>query len=375
MKILHVISGLSNGGAEGVLYRLIESDNKNLHEIVSLTDGGIYFDKFLEIDIAVTILNMPRGGVTVHGISQLYQVIKASSADVVHTWMYHSDLLGGVLARFSGIKNIIWGIRGPYNRERTSFSTKLIVYSCMLLSRWVPKLITSNSHYAKGEHIKIGYSLNKFKVIPNGYKLDYAAFSEQEKTDFYKKHQIKQDSLLLGMVSRFDPHKDHNNLFLALKILQSRGLNFICLLVGSGMDEENGELLSLLNRYNLSGDVRLLGRSDSVPEIMSLLDVHILSSAAESFPNVLAEAMVMGTPCVSTDVGDATDIIKDTGWIVPAENPSQLADAVIDASEEMKDGLLWRKRQLMCRKRIEENYSLEQMISAYHDIWNEVANE
>jgi len=375
MTILHVISGLSSGGAEGVLYRLILADKHHRHIVVSLTDRGLYYKKMTSLGVEVFFLSMPRGKLTFAGLKRLYSIIRKTHVDVVQTWMYHSDLLAGILARIAGVKSVIWGIRGPYNRKRTSFSTKIVVYFCMILSRWIPKTIISNSYFAREAHVDIGYFYKKFKVIPNGYQLDPVRPSEQERVSFYKLHQVDSSALVLGMVSRFDPHKDHNNLFSALKVLQLRSLNFVCLLVGSGMDEGNADLISLLNQHNISDNCRLLGRSDNVPEIMSLLDVHILSSAAESFPNVLAEAMLMGTPCVTTDVGDAAIIVADTGWVVPAEKPELLANAIEDATIEMKDSTLWSKRQLMCRERIEENYGLDKMISAYHDIWEEAINE
>jgi glycosyltransferase involved in cell wall biosynthesis len=373
--ILHIISGLSSGGAEGVLYRLIKNDINSVHKVVSLTDGGVYVKKLINIGVIVDILNMPRGRVTIRGINKLYKIIKATSPDIVQTWMYHSDLLGGVLAKILSVKIIIWGIRGPYNKKITSFSTKLVVYSCMLLSRWIPTFIISNSYFSKDAHINIGYPEKGIKVIHNGYTLNSIAHYRQRKDCSYKKYQIKHNSFVFGMVSRYDPHKDHENLFRALEVLKSRGLNFVCLLVGSGMIEENVELYSLMERYNLAENIRLLGCLDNIPEIMSILDVHVLSSMAESFPNVLAEAMIMKTPCVSTDAGDSKIIIADTGWVVPVQNHTQLADVMEDAILKMKNKTEWNERQLACRERIKENYSLERMISSYYDIWRGAVDE
>ena len=110
MKVLHVITGLNDGGAEAVLHRLIKHDPHDEHLVVSLTGEGKYGPVLRQSGVPVTALEMPRGRVTWQGLSGLWRVLRAQRPDVVQTWMYHADLLGGVCARVQGLP-VVWGIR------------------------------------------------------------------------------------------------------------------------------------------------------------------------------------------------------------------------------------------------------------------------
>jgi glycosyltransferase involved in cell wall biosynthesis len=174
------------------------------------------------------------------------------------------------------------------------------------------------------------------------------------------------------MVARFDPYKDHANLIQALARLHARGLEFCGVFIGTGVDLANKTLMNQIALSGLTEKVRLLGPLDDIPAVMNGLDLHVLSSSAEAFPNVLAEAMACGTPCVATDVGDAAAILGDTGWVAPPGNPTVLADAIETALRAWAHQELWLERQQRCRQRVCDKYALEKMVESYRDIWTEV---
>ncbi|VUX54850.1 Glycosyl transferases group 1 family protein (fragment) [uncultured Woeseiaceae bacterium] len=92
MNILHIITGLKNGGAEAVMYRLISSDRNNGHQVISLRDFGFYGEYLISAGIPVYTVNMPRGRVTFKGLIKLYQLIRTINPDLTQTWIYHADL-------------------------------------------------------------------------------------------------------------------------------------------------------------------------------------------------------------------------------------------------------------------------------------------
>jgi glycosyltransferase involved in cell wall biosynthesis len=178
---------------------------------------------------------------------------------------------------------------------------------------------------------------------------------------------------VIGMVGRYHPQKDHGNLIEAMRLLKQERYAFTCLLVGDSLTEGNIELNQLIRQAGIDEHVRLLGPRTDIVAIMNALDIHVLSSLGEAFPNVLAEAMACGTPCVTTDVGDAALIIGDTGWVVPVRNSRELADglaAALTAHHAQPEG--WPLRQNACRERITAKFSMTSMLAAYQKLWNEV---
>ncbi len=372
MKILHIINSLNDGGAEGVLYRLATYDKNNEHFIVSLMAEGKYFQLLTNNGIKVINLNMPRGKITLTGIWGLFHFIKTQQPDAIQTWLYHSDFIGGLVSFLAGKKNIYWGIRhNNLNRCTSKFGTIVVAKICAYLSRWIPKKIVCCSHEAAKAHIAFGYRADKISVIPNGYDLDKFTPDINTRKESRNRINISKKQFLLGMVARFDIIKDHKNLLAALGIVNKRGINFYCLLAGTGIDASNKELSELIDKESIRDNLILLGRQDNIHLIMNMLDVHILSSSDEAFPNVLAEAMACGIPCISTDVGDASSILGNTGWIVKKQNPAALASAIIEARNTSLNNNSWQNRKIEARSRIIENYSIENMVAEYNRIWKE----
>lgn len=371
MQIIHIITGLNNGGAEAVLYRLVTNDTKHKHVVVSLMGMGKYGPLLEEKGIEVVCLNMPQGKLTLGGVLTLWKTLRKHKPDVVQTWMYHADFIGGLVAKFAGIKNIVWGIHHtdlvPGESRK---ATILIARLCAKISAFVPTKIVCCAERAAQVHAELGYKKEKMVVIGNGYELSHFRVDEAMGAETREALGIEANTPLLGKVGRFNALKDHKNLLQALAILKNKGLVFRALLVGPDIDVNNTELMSWVGQNQLQGNLFLLGQRTDIPALMNAMDVHVLSSLSEAFPNVLCEAMACGTPCVTTDVGDAGLIVGDTGWVVPPRNAEALADAIEQALlEKQNNPEAWQQREQASRARIEENFSVETMIKKYHAVW------
>ena len=371
-RIHHIISGLNDGGAEAVLYRLCTNDITHKHYVISMMDAGKYGPLLQQSGVEVYCLNMPQGRVTLRGLWYLWSLLREFKPYVVQTWMYHADLIGGVLARLAGVKAVFWGIRHTtLEPGKSKRSTIYVARLCALLSRWVPIKIVCCANKAVVVHEKLGYATNKMIVIPNGYDLEKFLVDHDTRNCLRSEWGIDESMPLLGMVGRFDPQKDHKNLINALGKLRQSGFNFRFVLVGKNLLETNQELVAWIDAQNLHEHIILLGQRSDIPKVMNALDVHVLSSSyGEAFPNVLAESMACGTPCVTTDVGDAALIVGGTGWVVEPRNAEALATALLDSLISFHDEPAWTIRKQQARERIVDNFSLEKMVNAYHAVWN-----
>ena len=370
MNIFHITTSLIDGGAQAVLYRLCTHDKQNRHTVISLMDSGKYGALLEASGIAVHCLDMPRGRMTLTGLWRLWRLLRSERPGVVQTWMYHADFIGGTLARLARVPIICWGIHHS-NLEpgKTTRSTILIARVCAWLSHWIPTAIVSCSAKAASVHQALGYAREKFTIIPNGYNIVEFAPNSKARAQLRHEWGINEQTILLGMVARYDPQKDHANLVNALRLIKHKKVSFQCILVGAEMDANNHELCRLIESQGVRSNVLLLGQRNDIPDVMNALDIHVLSSVGEAFPNVLAEAMACMTPCVTTDVGDAAVIVGDTGWIAPPSNSELLASAISEAIAEMQNAEQWAVRRSMCRDRVVLNFSLERMVDNYNNVW------
>ena len=370
-KVLHIITGLNDGGAEGVLTRLCLHSKQAEHTVISLMDAGKYGPILTEAGVTVHCLAMNPGKPSVIKFFKLIRLIKTEQPKVVQTWMYHADLLGGIAARLAGVKRVFWGVRhSTLEKGKSTPLTLWIARLCALLSKWVPEKIICCANRALTIHEDIGHDASKLLMIPNGY--DLLRFKQDATEDAWLRNELgfSADEFVIGKVGRFDPQKDHFNLLQALA-LAAQQVSVKCLLVGKGLSPDNDALMARIAALGLEGRVVLAGQRTDIPAVMNALDLHVLSSSfGEGFPNVLAEAMACGTPCVSTNVGDAMEILGDASLCCPAQNPSALADLIIKMAKEwQKNPTAWQARKKASAQRIASRFSIEGMVDAYEACW------
>jgi glycosyltransferase involved in cell wall biosynthesis len=371
--ILHIITGLNDGGAEACLYRLCTNDKSNKHIVISLLDQGKYGSLLLDKHIKTHFLNLKLNLSAIISIFRLCYYLNKYNPDVIQSWMYHADFFSTLVSLILGKNNIVWGIRhSSLMPGKSKVSTIWISWLLARMSHIFSKKIISCAFNAIDVHKNLGYDSTKMVCIPNGYDLSNFQYIEGRLNKFLKKLNLNTALPILGSVGRYDPQKDHSNLLRALSIIRRNGVEFYCLLIGQGLDQGNTRIIAEIEKLELDKSVLLLGSISNIPEVMSALDLHISSSSfGEAFPNVVAESMACSTPCIVTNVGDAPLIVGDTGWVVPPCNSESLANVIAVAIEEMNSDR-WEERRTRSRSRIEKNFSISHMVANFHKVWKKI---
>lgn len=370
MRIVHIITGLGNGGAERTLYKLASQDPTNLHSIITLTTGGLYVDAFRDKGVVVDELGLDRSvlGFLV-GFLKLQKHLRSSHPDLVQTWMYHANLIGGLTARMIGLPNVVWNMRASLPRlHHGSTVTWLIARILGILSWLVPRKIVYCAQQAREEHENVGYSASKSVVIQNGFNPAEWRPDPMARRNLRRDWGVKPSTRVFGMVARYHPKKNHLGLLEACARVAKTGVDFYVVLVGPDTGSENNSLLASIKRLELGEKVSTLGERKNVAEIMNSIDVLVLPSiSGEGFPNVVAEAMLTGTPCVVSDTGDSRQIVGEDGWVFRAGSEEGLFEALQSALLESEGTLTARGRR--ARASVMERFLEKRMNEAYANLY------
>ena len=373
MKVLLVINSLNVGGAERMLARPVSSKALEKDEVLIavLASKGALTDELVSSGFNVVHLNAKKS------ISGFFRLLKLPilywrfKPDVIHSWLYHSDLIAGLCALIFGRRPTIWSIRQTdislaHNRVATIICAKI----CAWLSAILPEVIITNADASRASHIDFGYAEHKIKTIPNG--IDLQKFFPDPRAGLQVRRELglQPGDLIIGMVARLNSQKNHRAFFAAAQTLSGLYPNLYFLLCGEGMDKGNPALKAIID-FDLSPSrFHFLGQRRDVANIMNALDLFMLSSSGEGWPNVVGEAMACGVPCVVTDVGDAAQIVNDTGFVAPPDDPVALANAAhifFNLPDTERSSL-----STAARRRIEELFDITDVAAQYRAVYEEV---
>lgn len=366
MKVAHLIGSLSIGGAERMLQRLaIEHANESDVSVIviSMTNIGEPGLILKSRGIQVESLNMTGFWSAFAGFIKLLILLWKFRPNVLQTWLYWADLMGGLAAKFCRIDAVIWNIRCTHFGDGRWTGHLVKINAC--LSQWLPRSIICCGYTAMEFHRDKNFDSRKMVVLPNGYDLE---FFSKKKFD-HEPHNTKFNIEIVS-IGRMDILKNYPLLIEAANLVLEKNRNVHFTIIGRNCTTDPS-LIYLISKFQIGDNFKLHEELADVREPLNAADLFVSSSVSEGFPNVVAEAMAMEVPCIVTDAGDAAIIVGDTGIVVPVDDASALAEGIIKFADLTRDDRV--ALGAAARKRILENYEMGHVAQMYLDHYRQVA--
>jgi glycosyltransferase involved in cell wall biosynthesis len=372
VRILHVISGLRVGGAERMLIRVAKGLARDAEQVVVTLVDGATRDRLDDMNIPV--VRPERAGLAgiASVLARAHRLVREFQPDIIQGWMYHGNLVAELLRTVSGPRALcIWNIRQSLESLwDEKLTTRLAIRSCSLRAAAVDGIVYNSKRGAE-QHDAAGFRAATVRIIPNGFEPEEFERSSGADRRLRDRTGVPTDAPIVGCVARYHPMKDHATFIAAASQVREKVPDVHFVLLGSGTDTPGTELERMIEEHFLSARVHRLGVTMDPKAVMSGFDVLCLSSAwGEGFPNVLGEALALGIPCVTTDVGDSREVVGPGGSITPPRNSEALASAIVrllsfSAAERKVVGELGRNHVQGC-------FAIETVVRQYEEFYDEL---
>ena len=378
-RILYVIDSMGRGGAETQLFKTLARLSLDRFEafIVLSREPGASYEQLAALPIVQEIIVLHDASrfksqshwgrfpilSLMRKAFRLAGIIKSVEPAIIHSWLWYSNLLCGLVRQFSPILSgagpfcpLIVSQRGDYyaryGRLRLWLTEKIIY-------RHADFLLTNSDRIR--DNLRHRYPDKRIRAIRN--LLDLPDLRPQSPSDASPLWHIVS-------VGRLTVEKGHQYLIEALHLLNTKfnRQNFTATILGDGASKT--DLEQLANRYHLSDRIQMPGFCDDIFSMLSTAHLFVLPSLHESSPNALIEAMGVGLPCIASGVGGILGLIdhQENGLLIPPRSSEALAEAMdcLLADRELAVYLGQNARRRIAGM-FDSDRSIQQLEAVYQD--------
>jgi glycosyltransferase involved in cell wall biosynthesis len=366
LRVMHVTTGLSYGGAETQLKNLALrlKQRKWSLSVVSMLPPGAYVDELEAAGICVYDLRMRRKVPDPRAVLRLASIVRRERPLVVHAHMIHANLLARITRLFVETPVLVCTAHsineGGLLRE--------IAYR---LTDPLADLTTQVSEAGRQRYIQVGAAPpHKIVSIPNG--IDTSRFQPNPTVRQAVREQLgcAPEAFVWLTVGRLEPVKNHRELIQAFCEVVSEYPHARLLIAGQG--PLHPVLEQQIAASGLGTHVRLLGIRRDIPELLNAADAFVLPSLWEGMSNALLEAAAAALPMVATNIGGNPEIVLDgvSGFLVPPSEPASLKVAMgrlMGIPKEQRLGM-----GLAGRAHVVQNFDLERVVDRWEALYREL---
>jgi len=366
VKILYLITELNVGGTEKALARTVARLNRDRYDILvaCLHEPGLVADEIRTFGNRVINLDM-RNRIDLGVLNRLFKLLRQERIQIIHSYLFHANLLARLVAKLAGAPIIV-------SSERTmEMEGQIRLLLNRLTSPLADRVIAVSQQVCDFASNRIGIPPEKLVVVYNGIETS----EYQGKVDMARIHEelkVAPAHTVVGTVSRLDEAKGIRYFLQALPWVIAQHSKLIFLIVGDG--SQRRELERLAQDLNIQSQVIFAGYRPDVVNMLAIMDVFVLSSLYEGFPNAILEAMAMAKPVVATRVGGVPEAVEDgvTGLLVPPRDPEALAKAIIALLQDRERA---KDMGRAGRERVERYFSVQRMVARTETLYEELIRE
>jgi len=345
MKVIHVITRLILGGAQENTLFTVEGLNEKKDYEVALVSGpalgpeGSLIERAKRKGINLVVVNSLRReispGLDILAFRRLFKYFKREKPTIVHTHSSKAGVLGRLAARLAKVPVILHTIHGmPFHRYQGRLPNSLFILAERFCAGFTDKIVTvAQAMTDQALEAEIAPP-EKFVKILSGMEVEKflaASGRDEVRRDF----GIKDDEFVIGTIARLFHLKGHEYMMEAAPKVLERFPKVKFLFVGDGILREQLELLAddlgIRDHFVFAG----LTDPENIPRMIQAMDLLVHTSLREGLARVLPQGLISGKPVISYDIDGAREVVKDgeTGYLVPAETVTELADAIIKILE------------------------------------------
>lgn len=365
-KLVFLIRSLETGGSEQQLVTFAKSIDRTTFDptVITFYSGGVFEAELRNVGVRIISLNKSGRWDVLFFFVRLVRTLMAIRPAIIYSYLDLSNVLALIVGKILCKAKVVWAVRSAgFDLHDYDWLRRLGAKLELWLSRF-PAVVIVNSHEGFNSIISRGFPRQKLIVIQNGIDTSHFRFDPEARVRIRKEWNVSEEEILIGLVARFDPIKDHRTFFKAAALVMKTEPNarFVCV-GGSPGDGAAQKLNRLIDKLELSSKVFFAGERTDMRDVYSALDINCLTSINEGWPNVVGESMSCGVPCVVTNVGDAAEIVGATGFVSAPGDAQAFASNVICCMNSDREAL-----GIKARQRIENNWPVEKLVSDTEEV-------
>lgn len=347
-------------------------NRKRFETTIVYSRGGRFLKEFRDIGVRVEQYDT-KSKLNLYEVWYLYRLIKVNKINIVQTHGLRVDFFGFLAAKLAGVPHIITRHVALSHHLIGKFRKKLYMVFDNIALKSAAKIITVSRIVEDDLVLNQGIDPRKIVTIYNGVDLErFSKVNPLTKKKIRRELGIDSRKQVVGMIAQLTSWKGIPYFLKAIPSILKKHPSVVFLIIGDGSERKN--LVTIVETLGISLNVIFAGFRTDMPEIISIMDISLLSSLREGLPNVLIESMAMSKPIVATDVGGVSELVinNKTGFLIPPRDSTALSDVVIELLEDKEKA---EKFGEAGREYVEQKFSLTQMVSKYENLYTQIAEK